>query len=426
MKPVSKLKQAKGLKLSRLNNFWLKLGNQKPCRFLASSEMSKKSRKKTVRRKATDAKNRAVFDFGPDFWGGRAGWILVILMFAFGIFAITYSDRVGDLGNQAQFKVATDADSAGYSETVQTSLLRGPHDSVSGESVEANQDMKQYFAVMMDNHVTARPPASLTQAPLVIEAPVEGGITRLMMFVPESEGLSRIGPVRSARPYFIEWSREYDAVLVHVGGSPQALQMLGGYSRDWNLNQMVRGGYFWRDRSRLAPHNVYTSSELLMAALEKIDVPDAERDHTRPFKQGGVSGCLQGDVGVSAVEIDYSTFAYDVTWKYDDETNTYIRYQGTGEYEDQEGRTVHADNVIVQISDIEVIDSVGRKRVRTRGSGDALIFRDGKVIDAEWSKEKGERTKFMFPDNDQEIPINVGITWLQVISADTSIEYNED
>ncbi len=384
-------------------------------------------KQKTVRKEATtdDAKSRAAFDYGREFWQGPAGWVLVILMVVAGVAAIFYSYLAGNDGRYGELVVESQTDEqyghpSGANGTI---LLEGPRSPVDGTPLAEDGGLN-YYAVMLDNHSDARPGAAVADAPLVIEAPVEGGITRMMMFFPDGgSDLERIGPVRSARPYYVEWAQEYGAILVHVGGSPQALKVLTEYEESYNLNQMVHGAYFWRDRARYAPHNVYSSTDLLQSAREKLDYAELDFDTSRPFKQGGFVGRPVGDPPVESVSIDYSTASYHVTWKYDGDTNTYARYQGKGEFTDEDNQPVTADNVIVQFAKVEVIDYVGRKEIATEGEGDAVVFRDGRAIEAVWVKDEGSRTRFLFVGSDEEIPINVGTTWIQVVAEDTSVEY---
>ena len=102
---------------------------------------------------------------------------------------------------------------------------------------------------MIDNFPEAKPAANLSLASLVWEAPVEAGLTRLLAAYPLSAELARIGPVRSARPYFLDWAKELNALYLHCGGSDQALADIK--NRDvFDLNEFYRGWYFWRDRAR--------------------------------------------------------------------------------------------------------------------------------------------------------------------------------
>ncbi len=78
---------------------------------------------------------------------------------------------------------------------------------------------------MVDDLSPARPQSGFAAASVVWQAPAEGGIPRyMMMFQDQVPG--NVGPVRSARLYFVLWAAEWNAVYAHVGGSPQALARL--------------------------------------------------------------------------------------------------------------------------------------------------------------------------------------------------------
>jgi len=395
------------------------------------------NKQKTARDIEVGAKTsqRAVFDIGNDevdraargreFWEGPAGWVLVLLMVVAGVAGIIFTYNTeresprGSIDVRGAERLRFSGDPSGWISTV---VLSGPRSPVDGTPL-IDDGTLEYFAVMIDNYSVARPAAGIDLAPLVIESPVEGGITRLMALFLNGVEQQRIGPVRSARPYFVEWAEEYGAVLAHVGGSPQALDLLTETKNLRSINQMQRGGYFWRDQQRDAPHNVFTSTDLMRAALEKLDETVRRLDNERPFKQGGLEGKPPGEALADQIVVDYSVPTYRVTWSYDEDSNLYLRHQGRGKVETEAGDTITADNVIVQITDMKVIDYLGRKEIRTLGDGEALVFRDGRVINARWSKENGGRTQFLFPDSDKEVPLNVGTTWLQVAAVDTPVVY---
>lgn len=351
------------------------------------------------------------------FWEGPAGWFLVALLVLAGIAAIGYVYRSGSDGGSAEVVVEKGpVPGKRLPGAIITGVDLRPFD---GMPVGDGDDL---FAVMIDNIHVARPAAGIADAPLVIEALAEGAITRLMAFFPDGADIRRIGPVRSARPYFIDWAEEYGAVYVHVGGSPAALDQLKTSSvRD--LNQYWWGGYFWRDRERYAPHNVFTSSDLLHETLAEIEGEAVQTDTGRPFKEGGSDGMAE-PVAVEEIEISFPAAPYRVIWSHDPETNRYGRYQGTGEFIDETGLQVRADNVIVQITDMRVIDSIGRREVRTSGSGDAIVFRDGQAIEAKWFKEDSGRTKFIYTYSSDEIPWNVGTTWIEVVGDRETVEFD--
>lgn len=275
-----------------------------------------------------------------------------------------------------------------------------------------------YYAVMIDNLTDARPQAGPSKASLVIEAPVEGGITRLLAIFSSDAQVRRIGPVRSARPYYVDWAKEYDALYAHVGGSPEALRYLqdGGF-RDFN--EYANGRYFWRDASRKAPHQVFTSTDLLgKGAVGSTDVgssPDPWRFKDLPAADARPKTAHD-------LLVDYGSPSYAVMWKYDQESGGYRRYQGGRQQFEEGGQAVLAANVAVQFTDVVSIDDVDRKRVTTSGSGKAVVVRDGIAVAGTWKKSSGERTKF-FDASGKEVEFNAGPTWIEVVNNASTVSY---
>ncbi len=99
-------------------------------------------------------------------------------------------------------------------------------DSLTGAWVEEQNMPRQVFGVVIDNNISARPQSGIDKAFLVVESPVEAGIPRLLAFFDEDQDVKKIGPVRSARPYFLDWNNELDSLFVHVGGSNEALDKI--------------------------------------------------------------------------------------------------------------------------------------------------------------------------------------------------------
>ena len=102
--------------------------------------------------------------------------------------------------------------------------------------------------IMVENNFEAWPLSGLSKASIVYEAPVEGNIPRFFALYPLGEEVEMVGPVRSARLYFIDWAREYPGLMyLHVGGSPEALFALraeGG--RITNVDAITRRWYYFR------------------------------------------------------------------------------------------------------------------------------------------------------------------------------------
>jgi len=76
---------------------------------------------------------------------------------------------------------------------------------------------------MIENHLDSRPPSGLSRADVIYEAVAEGGITRFLtvFYCGVASEDVRIGPIRSARIYFLDFASEYGdkPLFVHQGGA---------------------------------------------------------------------------------------------------------------------------------------------------------------------------------------------------------------
>jgi hypothetical protein len=297
--------------------------------------------------------------------------------------------------------------------------LAGPVRALDGRPGGEGEAESPYFAVIIDNLVEARPAHGLNAAGVVYEAPVESGITRFLAIFPNGTPESQVGPVRSVRPYFIDWAAEYGALLAHVGGSPEALGRLKrGADAVTDLNEFWNGQYFWRATGRSAPHNVYASGDLLRQAAER---KESETTSLRPWRFKSVRP-LEERPGSGGLTIGAKTPAYAVAWDYDRERNAYRRRQG-GELQVDAatGEPVLASNIVVELTQVTVLDEVGRRRIMTVGEGEAVFALDGDVYRGTWRKPSAEgRTRF-FDASGNELRLNVGLTWIEVVPEGTAV-----
>ena len=277
--------------------------------------------------------------------------------------------------------------------------------------------------VMIENLVSIRPQSGLEEAGIVYEAVVEGGITRFMAMYAGEEA-EEIGPVRSARPYYVEWNSEYDALYVHCGGSPEALEMISAFNV-LNINQIGGDhGYFWRDNSIAAPHNLFTSSEFLTFALRDKDFQDKTPTYESwLFKDEAAKSGRPTEE--KTITIDFSGPDYLVEYEYDADSNTYLRFNGGVEHLDRNsGDQLAPTNVVIQKVESRVTDNEGRLEQDVVGIGDAIVFRDGEAIEGTWEKDdRVSRTKFL-DKNGQEIALDRGQTWVEVVPTDRTVDYN--
>ncbi|KKR06791.1 MAG: hypothetical protein UT32_C0016G0013 [Parcubacteria group bacterium GW2011_GWC2_39_14] len=276
------------------------------------------------------------------------------------------------------------------------------------------QDEVGVVGVMIDNHVGARPPAGLSQASLVYETIVESPITRFLAIFSLDENVEKIGPVRSARPFYVDWVKEFNGVYAHVGGSNAAIENLNA-TYDFNFDEFYNGAYFYRDNYRSTPHNVFTSSELIKKAIE-----DKKWDVKSSFESWKFHPDSLVDGNVLGIEVDFKTYDFLVRWEYDVTQKNYVRYEGHEIHSEKDGTEIRASNVVIMYTESSIIDNYGRRDTRTLGSGQALVFQNGQVIEGLWKREKLiDRTKF-YNQAGEEISFYVGTTWIEVVTAETA------
>lgn len=284
-----------------------------------------------------------------------------------------------------------------------------------GELVAPDLAKLRPYAVMIDNFPSARPQSNLSAASLVYEAPAEGGVTRYLAFFAADKNISEIGPVRSARAYFLNWAKELGATYIHVGGSPEALEMAKDLGES-DLNEFYKGSYFWRSEIKSAPHNVFISSDSVNKYRRDSGESGAELQSWL-YKSSATSSPL-----VSQIKIKYGT-AYEVSWSYEAKENVYERYLDNAKHLDAQANKIIAKNVIVQVVSFKVSDEKLRLELSSARSGQALLCQDGDCKLGVWKKNKEtDRTRYYYKNGDEFI-FNRGITWIEVIDSLKILEY---
>lgn len=302
----------------------------------------------------------------------------------------------------------------------QTELLRRKLDgSVITDVTEADQHP---VAIMIENASDAWPLSGLDKAQVVYETLAEGWIPRFLAIFATTEHIESIGPVRSSRSYFIDWAEPYRAAFMHVGGSPDSLQTLRTTNRVINIDQFFKSQYFWRSQKRYAPHNVYTSSTLLkkMALDNNLG---SESDYHMLTYADSEPLLIDRPTEVKDIVVNFTTRTYQARWKYDRDQNAYTRYQQNSLFLMEDGAPISAKNVIVQVTDMRIIDAVGRRDIRTIGEGKAVIFRDGIAITGMWRRESTADVTRYYDAQGDEITLNGGATWIAVIPNENMLEY---
>jgi hypothetical protein len=250
------------------------------------------------------------------------------------------------------------------------------------------EEVRRPIAVMIDNHPDARPQAGISVADVVYEALAEGGITRFLAFFMTNPA-EMVGPVRSARHYFVHWADEYDSIFINCGSSPQGFEALSATGIA-NIDEAAGSPGFWRGRERAAPHNLYTSTANLRAEANRRGLrEDLGSFAGLAFETDAALAQGEDALGLS---LQYP-YGYEVSWRYDAEANDYLRfYNGRPHVDLGTGDQVRAVNIVVLHMGNWTIagDDKGRQDFVQTGSGEALFFMDGRV-----RKDAGHATHWL-------------------------------
>ena len=302
---------------------------------------------------------------------------------------------------------------------------------LTGIETTENLANKIVTAVMIENSIDARPQAGLEEAGVVFEAIAEGGITRFMAVYQEAEP-TRIGPIRSARPYYVEWAAGFDAAYTHSGGSPAGLALI----RTLGVKDLDHGrdpSYFERVSNRFAPHNVYT--DMIRLDSLKADkgfttsdftpfariVPGEEDEVEQPevtVSDGSTTPAETTSASIAATTVNFniSSQLYNTSYTYDAATNTYLRVMANRPHVDEvSGKQIAPSVVIAMYTDYGIDPNGIHSAYRTTGSGPAQVFQNGEVISAAWQKDSQSASLRILGVDGEPLPLVAGQTWITAI-----------
>ena len=289
------------------------------------------------------------------------------------------------------------------------------------------------IAIVVDNFNKSRPLAGINQAVVIYEAPVEADITRLTVIFDQDFLPDKIGPVRSARPYLADWAEEYGALFIHAGGSPEFLKKMNrGNYQITNLDEISQDGtYFWRDWQRQKPHNLYISEHSILQVIEnkklanilKPDFIKWPRTKESLVQDKKIKDSLpETDNGVTnpIIKINYRE---PVIWQFDKDLQVYLRFQDGEMFVDENGEQVQTNNLIIQKTDIVVLDEIGRRFIKTTGQGQSFIFQKGFLIQGSWQKSKNSQQTRFYDVQGREIEFLPGLIWIEIVSDNHQVLY---
>lgn len=317
---------------------------------------------------------------------------------------------------------------------------------------------------MIENAVDARPQSGVSSADAVYEAVAEGGITRFMgvFYCGAAAKSGKVAPVRSARIYFVNIAQEYnDPIYVHVGGGncsrDQGTEQCVSDKRAWAIEELGKIGWrkpkgndfdtifdigvpvLYRDANRLGADKTLAVEHTMVGSLINIWKEAAKRGFGGETKDGSswlsdfqkwtfadsVPESDRGDIANISFEFWSGYKDFDVKWEYDKINNQYGRFTGGQPHLDLENnQQLKASNVVVQFVKQEgPIDANKHMLYQVLGKGNALVFQNGKSIEAAWEKARAESRTVFKDKKGKEIDFVRGPIWVEIVPANNSIEY---
>lgn len=272
--------------------------------------------------------------------------------------------------------------------------------------------------VMIENSPQARPHSGLNDAGVVFEAIAEGGITRFLALYQEAQP-KLIGPVRSIRPYYVDWSMGFESSVAHVGGSEEGLRLIRTLPGARDLDQFSGGSYFFRSSDRFAPHNMYTRMSLLDKYTDAKGFGPSEfdpipRKEPKPAKEPKAK----------SINIDMSSGLFRINYQYSTKHNHYLRSTGGQKHLDREsGKQMTSDVVVVLKMPFSLHPNGQHSVYETLDGGEATIFQDGGVTKGTWSKASRTAMVKLKNSDGKTIELNPGKTWFVALPESRSVTY---
>lgn len=313
-------------------------------------------------------------------------------------------------------------------------------------------DTRRPLAVMIENHADSRPQSGLSWADVVYEAVAEGGITRFMgvFYCGAAAAPLSLAPVRSARQHYLPWVLEYDALYTHVGGAgrcedptvDERAKALCNIQK-YKIKDMDQFGISfptcYRNYDRL-DHPVATEHTMVCVTDKLIDLA-SKRGWTNVDAKGVswdkkfVSWKFKDDAKEnergSATSIIFTAWKgyeaeYGVKWEYERQANVYKRYNGGVAHTDLETKEQLAAKAVAVLFAKETgpVDGHMHLLYTNIGSGEAIVFQDGKATKAVWKKATKEaRTVFYDASTNKEITFTRGQLWIEMLPVGTEVLY---
>jgi hypothetical protein len=287
------------------------------------------------------------------------------------------------------------------------------------------------IAVQIENHPLARPASNLSNADMVVEAPVEGDTTRFSGIFLCRPTVGLTGPIRSARYYEVDLWQDLGVLPVGFGASNGALSRFAAAGMPYVNGITGSWPWFHRHGTNPAPHNLYGDMEALRTALGQggaIDRLAAQVGPLRPPFTFDVAVVLPTGRAVQAVEFRTNSY-WRFGWTLNGPNGGWTRQDaGKVVIDAVTGQPVTATHILVQRVTQEVVfgdpDPGGnaRRLQHLVGQGDGTLYTGGKAIALHWSRPTAaDGTTWTYADGGAPVILPPGVVWWEIIPTTASL-----
>lgn len=291
---------------------------------------------------------------------------------------------------------------------------------LTNEWIDAQKASVRPYAVMLSNIKAANPQSGVSQAGILYECLVEGGITRLMGVFDDFDA-ERIGSIRSARHYYVSLADEYDAIICHYGQSKYTEPKIEELGVD-NLSGLssIGGTVYERDDSIQSPHNVFASYDSIIKGTEKLNYRTSYRENmTSHYDFYDEDTAPESDLAAATVTVAFSK-SYSPVFTYDESSKLYGRSQfGSAHVDKSTGEQLTFKNLIIQFVKESTMDKVGRQDMDLAdASGEGYYISDGKAVKIIWKKNESEKRMEYYDTSGNKLTVNTGKTYIALFPND--------
>ncbi len=299
---------------------------------------------------------------------------------------------------------------------------------LTGLPMEEELASQRPVAVVLNNLKEAMPQLGTSQADIIYEVLVEGGITRMLALYQDPSDVELIGSVRSARPYYVELAAGHDAIFLHAGGSDDAYSKISSLGvTAFDCLKGYEGTLFWRDADRVANngsvHSVVTSGETIASLLPTYGVRMEHEEGYTTQLQFASDGTPEGGEQALTITVPFSNYKTGI-FDYDRDSGKYLVSQyGAAQVDGNTGEQLAVTNVLLLETNCHVIsgDADGHMSIALTGEGEGWFACGGQYIPICWSRESTTSQLVYTTQSGEALTLGAGNSYICVLPLNSGV-----